>query len=227
MMENGRLRPSVFFGFALPRAGEGQGRGRISVQSSSASLNVTHANNDKPQAPIRQLRLELIVDPSLQRRARQRRIDADPPACRIGLVRPDDPVVVCRAVLRFEPHPRAEIDRVRIARRPVDDAKRREPLRQVAHAPVDLAELLLAVDVLGVLRAIAFGRGIGKRAHDLRTAHAPEHVELVLEAALTVGRDDRGRRRGGGSPAAHTCMRAKEIRATLARARARVNGARR
>ena len=53
------------------------------------------------------------------------------------------------------------------------------PLAEVAHAAVDLAELLLAVGVLGVFRAVAFGGRRSQRLHDLAPPW-PQPLEFAL-----------------------------------------------
>ena len=56
----------------------------------------------------------------------------------------------------------------------IDDGHALEPLAQEAHAPVDFVQALLAVGVLGVLRAIALRGGLGHRLRDARAFVVPE-----------------------------------------------------
>jgi hypothetical protein len=56
----------------------------------------------------------------------------------------------------------------------VDHDRRVEPLPQEADAAVDLAQLLLAVDVVAVLRAIAVRRRPRDRVDELRPIDLPE-----------------------------------------------------
>ena len=65
-------------------------------RSSGAAL-VADARDDEPHASRRQLRFELVVLALAQRRARERRVDADPAERGVGFVGTDDAVVVrCR-----------------------------------------------------------------------------------------------------------------------------------
>src|SRR5690606_23886435 len=95
------------------------------------------------------------------------------------------------AVLVLGADPRAEED-LGLARSPLvglDHREHVEPLREELHAPIDLAELLLAVDVLGVFGAIAFRRRVRHALHDPRALHHPQVIELLPEALVAVARD--------------------------------------
>src|SRR5262249_52307005 len=70
--------------------------------------------------------------------------------------------------------------------RAVDDDHAVETLAQEPHARVDLAQLFLAVDVFGVLGAVALRGSFRNGARDLRTEHPPQVVELVAKA-LSAG----------------------------------------
>ena len=61
---------------------------------------------------------------------------------------------------------------------------------QVTNPPVDPAEFLLAIDVLGVLRPIALGRG-GRQGFDDVTPPDPQPGEFLLEPAPAQGGDVR------------------------------------
>ena len=54
---------------------------------------------------------------------------------------------------------------------------------------VDLAELFLAVEVLGVLRAVSLGGGLGDRAGDLRALAVPQKLELLAQHGRAFRRD--------------------------------------
>ena len=56
-------------------------------------------------------------------------------------------------------------------------------------APVDLAELLLAVDVLGVLAPVALGGRVGDVLHDLGPLLPEQIRELLLEPLRALARD--------------------------------------
>src|SRR5690606_4262016 len=147
------------------------------------------------------------VDAPAQHGAGQRRVDADPAARGVGLVRADDAVARGLAggeVLQLDP--RAEEYRLRVRRLPGDHAQRLEPLAQVAHAAVDLPELLLAVGVLGILGAVALGRGRGQGLDHFRALHPPQLVELGLQARVALWRDQRGAFLGWRPPTAHRVL---------------------
>src|SRR5690606_35850867 len=130
-------------------------------------------------------------------------IDADPAESGVGFVGPDDAVFAFRAILVLDAQPCAEMDRAAIGRSGRDHAHLFEPLAEVTHAAVDLAKLLLAIGVFGVLGAVALGCRRRERAHDFRSARAPQFVQLRLEPGMTLRRDEGGRGRNGWAPATH------------------------
>src|SRR5690606_21825340 len=133
-----------------------------------------------------------------------RRVDADPALRGVGLVGADD--AIGRAVAAFDVldlDRRAEIDRIGVGGARVHHAQFLQALAEVAHAAVDLAELLLAVGVFGVLRAVALGGRSRERAHDFGPAHPPEVVELGLQARVAARSDQGGRFLGRRAPAGH------------------------
>ena len=67
--------------------------------------------------------------------------------------------------------------------RGIDDHRALEDLAQEAHAPIDLTQALLAVDVLGVLGAIALGRGVASPVGELWN----EVPDRVSDTAVLVG----------------------------------------
>src|SRR5262249_6631962 len=71
----------------------------------------------------------------------------------------------------------------------VHDHRRVEALAQPLQAPVDLAQLLLAVDVLRVLRAVAEGGGVRDLVDDARPVHHAQLVRLLGQLAVAEGRD--------------------------------------
>src|SRR5262245_48742747 len=69
----------------------------------------------------------------------------------------------------------------------IDDLRALEPLAEEADAPVDLAQALLAVEIVAVLRAIAVGRRPRHDLHDLGPLLAHERAELLAQARETLG----------------------------------------
>jgi hypothetical protein len=140
------------------------------------------------QAP-RHLHLHLVIQPFLHERPPQRRIHADVAGCGIELVRPHDAVAREHALVVLHRHPRAEEHTARVRWRPLDDDHSVQPLAQESHAPVDLAEPALAVDIFRVLRAIALRRGLRHRLRDARALYFPQLVQLPVEPARAFRRD--------------------------------------
>ena len=71
----------------------------------------------------------------------------------------------------------------------IDDLRAVEPLDQEANAPVDLAQALLAVDVVAVLGAVAVAGGPRDRGDAARAARSPtQMVELRLQPREAAGR---------------------------------------
>src|SRR5690606_14766845 len=60
---------------------------------------------------------------------------------------------------------------------------------ELLDAAVDLAQPLLAVDVLGVLGAVAVGGGLRDLARDARSLLAPQPLELGAQPLVAFGRD--------------------------------------
>src|SRR6185369_11151779 len=103
------------------------------------------------------------------------------------------------AVLVLDRHPRAEVGLAARVRLGVDDGERVEALREEPQAAVQLAQLALAVDVLGVLAAVAERRGRLDLGDDPRAEHRPDAVVLLRHPLVPLGRDvaRRLRRRRG------------------------------
>src|ERR1044072_1138450 len=64
----------------------------------------------------------------------------------------------------------------------VDDLRAFQPLGEEADAPVDLAQPLLAVEIVAVLRAVAVGRSPRHDLHDLGPFLAHERHQLLAQA---------------------------------------------
>src|SRR5690606_19822655 len=78
-----------------------------------------------------------------------------------------------------------------------------QALAQVTDPAVDLAQLLLAVAVLGILAAVAFGRRRRQGLDHVRPAPAPELLELGAQAFEPRAGDDCRGFFPGRSPAGH------------------------
>ncbi len=73
--------------------------------------------------------------------------------------------------------------------RGIDDCGELDPLGEEARAPVDLAQALLAVNVIAVFRAVAVARGPGDGLDHLRPLDAQEPMQLGLQARQSGRRD--------------------------------------
>jgi hypothetical protein len=132
-----------------------------------------------------------IACPRFEQRARQRRHPADAAARRIGFVHADDLVGAFDPLLRrrWSPSRRRRPARCSRAAGRIDDLRQIEAPGQEADAPVDLAQPPLAIDVVGVFRAVAVA---GRPLHDadhLRPLDAQQMIELVVDARVPAGRD--------------------------------------
>jgi hypothetical protein len=92
----------------------------------------------------------------------------------------------CAGVV-LDRHPGAEEHAAAVRGRLGDDVETVEPAPQEAHAPVDLAQAPLSIDVFGVLRAVAHRGGFGHRARHGRPFHAPQFVQFGTQAPRTFG----------------------------------------
>ena len=92
--------------------------------------------------------------------------------------------------VRRKLEPRAEEHSARVARQVIDDANTLEALAQIAHTPVDLRKLLLAVDVFGILGPIALRRRFGDGPRHGRPLDAPQVTRAVSEAAAQGDRSE-------------------------------------
>ncbi len=134
-----------------------------------------------------------------EQHAADRRRDAHESALDVELVGTDQAVAVLLAALVFERHPGTEEDAVGIGHLAgAHDAHLVEALAQKSHAPIDLAQPLLAIDVLGVLRAVAEGRGVGDLLRDSGSLDGPQLLELGLELSRAFGGDGDGALRRQG-----------------------------
>src|SRR5690606_8621793 len=86
---------------------------------------------------------------------------------------------------------RAEVDAV-VAARSRDHRRAADPGVELAQTPVDLAQLLAAVDVLGVFGTVSLRRGGGDLLQELRALLVPEALPLGLEPGVTFGADGVG-----------------------------------
>jgi len=66
--------------------------------------------------------------------------------------------------------------------------------RQKADTPINLAQLLLAVDVLRVFGAVALGGGVGDLLDDRRTSHGGEVGQFGRESCSAPRRNVRSHR---------------------------------
>src|SRR5690606_37614181 len=168
---------------------------------------VAHADDDISALAAGRRDPDLVVDLPPAHGPPERRVHADVALVVADLVGPDEPVLARLAIGVLELEPRAEVDPGRIRRRPVDDGHAVEALAQVVHAAVDLGELLLAVDVLGVLRAVALRGRLRDGPRDFRAPALPELVELRAEPFRAFPGDELRAGRPRRAIAAHNTPR--------------------
>lgn len=111
------------------------------------------------------------------------------PAVEVDLVLAQDAVRRRLAVLVLDRDPSAEEAAAAAGRVGVDDLEHVEPLLDPPRAPVDLAQSLLAVDVLGVLGPIALRRRGRDLVHHPRPLGASQMCELVNQPGVPGARD--------------------------------------
>src|SRR5258706_1307550 len=134
----------------------------------------------------RRAQRHLVALARLEQRARHRRDPRDIAFPRIGLVDADDAhrALAARAA---HAHLGAEEDLVGVAARRAHDLGRLEALDEKAHAAVDLAQPALAIDVVGVLRAVAQGCRPGHGLHHLGALDVEQVLFLALQAREALG----------------------------------------
>src|SRR5438067_2603573 len=120
----------------------------------------------------------------LDERSRDRRHPRHAALRRIDLVDADDGDGPFPAGA-FDAHACAEKHLIGVASRRVDDLRSLQALDEKAHAPVDLTQPALAVDVVGVLRAIAERRRPGHRLHHLGALELEQLLLLALQTLET------------------------------------------
>src|SRR3989344_3747254 len=161
-----------------------------------ACRRVADFQNEIPRPPARQRHGDFVIPDLPEQGAGQRRVHADQALVGVKFIRTDEAVFHDIAGFIFQPHPGAEIDTRDVGRGAVHDFQRFEPLAQKAYAPVNLAQLFFAVDVFGVLRAVALGRGLRYRLRHPRPLHAPQLLQLFTQTLRALRRDV-GRAFGG------------------------------
>src|SRR5690606_32697379 len=131
-----------------------------------------------------------VAHARLQHRARQRRDPAYAPLRGIGLVHADDlPGLLVLGLEVAEAHRGAEEDLLQtLLALGVDHLGALDALDQEADAAVDLAQALLAVDVVAVLRAVAVARGPGHGLDQLGALEAHELIELDAQRVVAAPR---------------------------------------
>src|SRR3989338_2206669 len=157
-------------------------RARSALATVAVEGAVLHRQDGVAGAATRELDRYFVAFRLLEQRARQGRVNADQALGGIRFIRADDAVFLNLARIFLKPHPGAEEDARGIIRRAVHDQDIAQPLLEIAHAPVNLAQLFLAVDVLRVFRTVAERRGLRHRLRHLRALDLPQIVELRAQA---------------------------------------------
>src|SRR5262249_38838128 len=107
------------------------------------------------------------------------------------------------AGLVLETDVRAEIDAALVVGQSVDDGEHIDALGQMADARIDLAQLALAVDVLGILGPVAHRGCFGHSARHFRPRDLPQRAQLGGETIHALARDVSARSLARWAIAAH------------------------
>src|ERR1017187_9883414 len=89
----------------------------------------------------------------------------------------------------FDLHERSEEGRLDVSGARLDHGCALETLGQPLHSPVDLPELSLAVNVLGVLASVPLGGRIGDLLNNLRPLPVAQVRELPLKPFRSLASD--------------------------------------
>jgi hypothetical protein len=117
------------------------------------------------------------------------RVHADQALSVVGLIGPHDAVLGDTAIFILEPDPRTKKDPRFIIGASVDNDNMLQPFFQMVDAGINLAELFLSIDVLGILGPVSLGCSGGKSGRHFRTFDPPEVFEFIAQAFLPFGRD--------------------------------------
>ena len=155
------------------------------------ATQVVVADRDDLEAlgAARRAKRHRVPDLCREQRLGQRRAPRHARVAAVELVHAHNSDLALVAGFVLERHRGAEVDAPVRPARVVDHGGLVERLRQVADAPIDLAQLLLAVDVVAVLGAIAVARGPRDRRDDGRPLLLPQARELLLQSAVAARRD--------------------------------------
>ena len=160
---------------------------------------IPHAEDGQFDLAARLTKENRVSRAFFQERAPERRAPRDVSFVEIDLVFSDDAVRRPRSrfVFDFDESPKEHgFDSIRARH---DDRRALEALRKPVDAPVDLPELALAVDVLGVLAPVSLRGGVSDILDDLRAVFPEKLRMLELEFLGTLGRDVIGGVLGLGS----------------------------
>src|SRR6185312_16047414 len=133
---------------------------RAAHRGTTVALTVPHRHEGQLHGAVRPVEHHSVAVLFLQQRAPDRRLPAHVAAREVDLVLADDAIRRALSIFVFDLDGRPEED-ARLAVSRLDDLRELEPLGQKVNASIDLAELLLAADVLGVLAAIALSGRVG------------------------------------------------------------------
>src|SRR5690606_32647129 len=140
--------------------------------------------------PARGAQRHHVADAGLHQRARHRRDPAHLALLQPRLVDADDADGALAPLLVGIGHRGAEEYLLAVLLQPrIDRFGDLQPLQQEADAAVDLAQPLLAVEIVAVLRAVAVAGRPGDDLDHLRPLNGLQMAQLVLQPAQALGRD--------------------------------------
>src|SRR6185437_4020855 len=179
-------QPSV----CLPTAGGNDGRfGPTATAAGPKASDVLDFDHLDIVDPLGRAHLDHVAFLGAQQRLGDRRDPAHMALVELDLVDADDLDGALLAAAVGVGHGRAEEDL--LGRGPsgrIDHLGVGQPLAEIADAAVDLAQPLLAVDVVAVLRAVAVAGGPAHDLHHFRPLLAHQAVELLAHPREARGR---------------------------------------
>src|SRR5882672_5043990 len=130
-----------------------------------------------------------VAFPRLEQRPGDRRHPRYPAARGIHLVGPDDADGVLPAAGIAVGDGGAEEHAVPVLVSGIDDLGNLEALHKKTDAALDLAQAFFSVEVIGIFRAVAIGRGPGHGLHQLRSLDLDQRLQFRSQARVARGRD--------------------------------------
>jgi hypothetical protein len=150
---------------------------------------VLNAHDRKQRVALRTPDHDLVSFGLLHERLCHGRIHTDQAVGGVEFIGPHNAVLADTSFLVFKPHPGAEKNLGRVSGIGVDDNNILKPVFEVMDPRIDLTELLLAVDVLGVLGTVPLRSSGSERRRHLGPLCVPKVLKFFGEPFLAFGRN--------------------------------------